>query len=325
MLLTRRAFLTVAASFALSRQAQAVDSVRLRLAHPYPADWPVSLSLEKVSQMTEWLVSLEVFPEGKLGRGGELLDLLYKGPVQFGLLPASALSNLGGPFETLTLPGLFADFEHWKRLQDSVAMERINQLLERQGLGLIGTSWIGSEHLMTQSRISNPDDLRGLRLRVPSLQGVALSGYEALGVEPILLPLSETIIAAEKGIVDGVVMSPRQAIDLGFTKIGYAVQELPFSGTVAWLVHSLDVPQRMDPKVFEIAKTAMIDMLAEASEETHQAEIVSLDAISSEGGQVVSFGARQWENARRQMINRMQERLPPEGAEIMKLLSGDFT
>ncbi len=58
--------------------------------------------------------------------------------------------------------------------------------------------------VMTNKKVTHPDDLKGLKLRTPSVNQAAI--IEGLGAVPVAMPMPQTYGALEKGVVDGAIV-----------------------------------------------------------------------------------------------------------------------
>ena len=60
----------------------------------------------------------------------------------------------------------------------------------------------GSRHILANKMIQTPDDLKGLKIRVPNNK-IQIKGLEAMGATPTPLPLAEVYTALNLKIIDG--------------------------------------------------------------------------------------------------------------------------
>jgi C4-dicarboxylate-binding protein DctP len=326
MRLTRRALLAGFASLPVIAHfpAARAGEINLRLAHPYPEAWPVHQSLaaarDVLLEQTDWLISLEIFPAGQLGRGLDLIPQLVKGPVQLALLPAWALGELGAGLEALDLPGVFQDYYHWQRFSGSEAEQIVAERLRERELELIGSTWIGSDHIISREPISSPGDLSGTKLRLPSGPPAVLAGYEELGVTPVQIPFHEVFTALQAGVVDGAVATMPWASDAGILETGEAIQRLPVGGVTAWLVASPDMRRELGDFEIDILRTVLRDALNEAAEASQSLVDQSLDKAAGMGIDITSFDQAEWDTVRARMSDRMSSELPEEGRELAAMI-----
>lgn len=75
-----------------------------------------------------------------------------------------------------------------------------NELLNQYGVQLLAVSTVGSESLVSKKKVSNIDELKGLKLRAP--EGLVQALFLKLGAAPVNLPGSEVYTSLEKGVID---------------------------------------------------------------------------------------------------------------------------
>ena len=100
------------------------------------------------------------------------------------------------------LPYLFADEAAFHRVVDGMVGKQLFDLLNSRGIqGL--AFWSAVFHVYSANRpVSQPADLRGLKMRIPSSK-VLEANLRALGALPQILAFSDVYQALESGVVDG--------------------------------------------------------------------------------------------------------------------------
>ncbi|WP_168192165.1 TRAP transporter substrate-binding protein DctP [Pararhodobacter marinus] len=209
---------------------------------------PFALFVDEVNERFEgrvrivWRGGPEVMPPFRQAEGvrNGSIDMAYTSPSYYGgLVPASPTMNLS--------------FNDYETIAATDYHERLTELHEEQGLVLLGE--IPATDLDFLIYLAEPieslDELQGKRIRVfPTL----LPLIQALGAEPIVLPMEEIFTAMERGTVDGFVQGP----------VG---NHLQFEGIVQQVIY---------PGVYRAGFPVLVnpDTWAEIPAET-QAELVS--------------------------------------------------
>src|SRR5699024_10436806 len=78
----------------------------------------------------------------------------------------------------------------------------IKDIEEEENITSIGTSVYGERHIMTNDEVKKPEDLEGMKIRVPDDE-FSVKGFEALGASPTPLPLEDLYPSLQQGMVDG--------------------------------------------------------------------------------------------------------------------------
>ncbi|MFC7477799.1 TRAP transporter substrate-binding protein [Dankookia sp. GCM10030260] len=174
-----------------------------------PASHPLNTYLtraaEKAKEATEGRFELQIFPNNQLGGDTDMFSQLRSGALECflnsgvntlsTLIPAAAISGVGFAFK---------DYDAvWSALDGKLGAH-LREQIGRSGLVVMDRIWDNGFRLMTNSvrPIGQPDDLRGLKMRVPVSQ-MWLSLFRALGAAPTGLNFAEVYSALQTRVVDG--------------------------------------------------------------------------------------------------------------------------
>lgn len=174
-----------------------------------PASHPLNTHLlvaaQRVREATDGRLDLQLFPNNQLGGDTDMFSQLRSGALECflnsgvntlsTLIPSASISGVGFAFKDYTAV--------WNALDGRLGTHLRGQI-ERGGLVVLDRIWDNGFRLMTNSvrPINHPDDLRGLKMRVPVSQ-MWLSLFRALGAAPTGLNFSEVYSALQTRVVDG--------------------------------------------------------------------------------------------------------------------------
>jgi len=169
---------------------------------PVPINGPFKSFVEEVNEKfagkieINWRGGPEVMPPFKQAEGvrNGAMDMTYTSPSYYqGLVPTSGTMNLS--FKTYEE---IAATEYHERMTELHAEKDLVYLGEIPATELDFYIYMGEE-------ITSLDDLKGKRIRVfPTL----LPLVQALGAEPLVLPMGEIFTAMERGAIDGYMQGP---------------------------------------------------------------------------------------------------------------------
>jgi TRAP-type transport system periplasmic protein len=137
-----------------------------------------------------------------LGDDDTLLEKVKSGAVTFAI-PASVMSSVDGAFGIFEMPFLIRDRSHMARVRDALLLDVFEPAVQRKGYRILAVWELGFRHITNNVRpIRDPEDLKGLRLRVP--KGIwRAKMFASYGAIPIPLSLDKTLEAIQSGQVDG--------------------------------------------------------------------------------------------------------------------------
>ncbi len=159
---------------------------------------------ERVEELTDGAVTVEVYPASQLGSWEE-----QQGSIEVGA--QDALIESPGSLERYTdlaavgvLPYLYANQDEFFEVWDGdLGADIIDQISEESGFRLLGSFYRGPWLTATNKLIESPSDLAGVKIRVPN-QASVIATWEVFGASPTPMALNEVFSALEQGAIDGV-------------------------------------------------------------------------------------------------------------------------
>jgi len=202
----RRAFIAFFAFVAYALTGHA-EPVTLTFSHGTPITHPEHLSAmqfaRRVEQRTNGQIKFEIFPAGQLGSENEVLEKVRLGAIDMAATTQNYLIKYEKAFAVVAMPYLFDSYEHAHRVLDGPAMTWLAPLAEKQGLIILSNWEWGFRNLTNNKRpINKPEDVRGLKIRVPPVLGLEAT-MQALGAEVSKIGFNELPLALSQGVVDG--------------------------------------------------------------------------------------------------------------------------
>ena len=227
--ITRRTLAAGAAAlpvFAIRSRPAGAAEFTYKFANNLPAAHPMNIraneGVARVLEATGGRVEIKVFPNNQLGSDTDMLSQLRSGAVEFFTLSGLILSTLVPPASINGVGFAFKNYDQVWRAMDGKLGEFVRGEIAKRGLLAMERIWDNGFRQMTTSTkpIRAPEDLRGLKLRVP-VSPLWTSMFTAFGAAPASINISETYSALQTKIVDGQ-ENPLAVIDT--TKI-YEVQK----------------------------------------------------------------------------------------------------
>ena len=158
---------------------------------------------EEVARRTGGRIEIQQFPNSVLGGEVEMLKAVQLGTIDLAFITGAPLPNVLPDAGIFNIPFLFNSPAHAHAVLDGPIGDSYLRLLA--GKDLVALAWgeNGLRHITNSKRpIATPDDLKGLKLRVPQ-SPVMLLGFRALGAEANPLPFPQVYGALQAGVFDG--------------------------------------------------------------------------------------------------------------------------
>ncbi|MBI1775856.1 MAG: sialic acid TRAP transporter substrate-binding protein SiaP [Proteobacteria bacterium] len=139
-----------------------------------------------------------------LFKQGTELVAMQRGNLELANLAPQDMANQVPAWSLMTAAYLFRDPEHLKRVFKSDVGKEFLDIADKQlGVRVLAAPYNGTRHinLKPKKRISTPDDLAGIKLRMPGGETWQFMG-KALGANPTPMAFTEVYTALQTGAID---------------------------------------------------------------------------------------------------------------------------
>ncbi len=192
-----------ALAMAAPADAQTELSFALHTSPPGPEFEAVDKFAELVESRSEGRITVRTYPAAVLGGERDNIEQLTVGEVAM-TLNGDLLPNLLTPeYAATVVPFVFPNPEEVFAFWDSPIGEEAKQTIEERG-GIIVAGFMrrGDRHLTAKRAVETPDDMQGMKLRVPEIQSW-VTAWSAVGARPTPVAWPEVFNALQMGVVDG--------------------------------------------------------------------------------------------------------------------------
>ena len=188
------------------QQTPPQDYYIFRYCNSQPAQHPRSQSMiffkKELEKRTGGKIKVENYFSAILGTEFEVLDMVATETLQG--TRGGGFTNVNKQYNIFMLPFLVEDWDQAIKLMSSDFTKKINEGSRANGfhVPVCGISQGFRAHTNNVRPIESPDDIKGLKMRVPP-QEVYVINAQVLGVNPQEIPYSEAYMALKLGVVDG--------------------------------------------------------------------------------------------------------------------------
>lgn len=169
----------------------------------YPTVQAVKWIGETLERETNGRLGLRIFHSGQLGREAEAIDMARFGVIDITRVYSGALNNAFPLTQALCLPYVFDSVPHLRRTLDGEVGNAVLKGFEQRGLVGLAIYDSGARCFYNTRRpLHSPQDLHGLKLRVPG-SDIFIRLIRMLGANPTPLSLGEAFSALETRLIDG--------------------------------------------------------------------------------------------------------------------------
>jgi len=134
---------------------------------------PEAKTLQKISDdlydATEGRYSMEIYPDASLGDQAQTLEMVMMGALDMSLVGNAIIEPYASDFAIIATPYVYDDINHQERVFESgdPALQALYATTEEHGFVVLCTYSLGARNLYTRDGpVTNPDELKGLKIRV---------------------------------------------------------------------------------------------------------------------------------------------------------------
>lgn len=206
--ITRRGLIAAAAIAAVVAPGGAVaqDRIQLRMATVATETDQRSVALEEVfGPGVAEFASYEPHYNGTLFRQATELEAIARGNLEMAITSAQELATFFPEFSVFTAGYLHRDAAHQVAVFNDPLMDPFKAKAEEElGVKLLTVMYLGRRqlNLRTEDEVMTPDDLAGIKLRMPGTDAWQFLG-SALGANPVPVAFGEVYTSLQTGAVDG--------------------------------------------------------------------------------------------------------------------------
>lgn len=196
--------------------AQFGGTNRLTLAHTLDEQHPVHLAMvrfrDELIRLSGKSIEVEIFSNAQLGTERELVELVQLGAISMTKVSSLSLENFAPDMGVYSLPYLFDDSEHQRRVVQSEVGQEILDSLSDILLKGVGHYDAGARSFyMTGGPVNTPADIRGKTLRVLPSEALVKT-VETFGGAATPIAFGELYAALQQGVVDGAENNPPSVV-----------------------------------------------------------------------------------------------------------------
>lgn len=207
--LSRRSVVAAAAAASLTAIAGssfAQEKVKLRLSSPSSATDQRAVALTSVfAPAVADFATFEPHWNAALFKQGTELEAISRGNLEMSIASAQELAEFFPEFSIFSAGYLHKDAAHQKRVFESELFKPFKKMVEdKLSVKLLTVMYLGRRqlNLRTDKKINTPEDLAGVKLRMPGSEAWMFLG-RALGANPTPMAFTEVYTGLQTGAIDG--------------------------------------------------------------------------------------------------------------------------
>jgi tripartite ATP-independent transporter DctP family solute receptor len=204
--MNRRTFAVLAVALATFCAPIVQAQTKLKWAHVYETSEPYHTqavwAADEIAKRTNGRYQIEVFPASTLGKETDINQALSLGTVDIIYTGMAFAGRVYPPMSIASGPFIFRDYHHWQAFREGPVFKELAKGYEdKSGHKIVGYTYYGQRHLTSNKMVTKPEDMKGLKLRVPDAP-LFVMFPRAVGANPTPIAFAEVYLALQNGTVD---------------------------------------------------------------------------------------------------------------------------
>jgi tripartite ATP-independent transporter DctP family solute receptor len=179
----------------------------VRISHSQAETHPDHLGLVAFEEYVESRLGdkydVQIFPNEILGSSVKAIELVQTGAIDFAVASTGNLETFDNIYQIFSMPYLFDSVEqYYTVMENEELMSSIFESTDESGFRAVTWFTAGTRNFYAKKPINNPDDLKGLKIRVQA-NPTNIRMMELLGAAAAPMSFGEVYTAIQSGVIDG--------------------------------------------------------------------------------------------------------------------------
>lgn len=179
----------------------------IKLSHVFQVNEPLHQSIEattkKINEKLIGQIEIQVYPNGELPSYKDGVEQVVRGTDFISVEDPTYIGDYVPDFTAIVGPMLYDSYEEYEGMVKTEFVKGLKKQAEEKGIKVLALDYLfGFRNIVSNRDIVNPEDLKGLKIRVP-MSKLFIETFNDLGANPVGMPWSETISALQQNVIDG--------------------------------------------------------------------------------------------------------------------------
>lgn len=302
-----------------SPDAQA-QTLKIATIAPEGSSWmnDMRAGAKVIEEHTQGRVKFKFYGGGVQGNDKQVQRKMRTGQLHGGAFSSGAMNKFHRDGDLFSMPMVFNSIDEVRFVRKEMD-DIIRQRLEDAGYVNFGFAGAGFAYMMSNQPLVTLDDLKGQKVWIPEGDPVGFAALQALGVAPVIMPVTDVMTGLQTDLIDSVTVPPVGAVVFQWhTRLKY-ITELP----IAYIYAALLIDKRAFSKLSDedqgVVREVMEGTYRKFDQNGSRENGEALQALLGNGLRLVAPDAAQvstW----RGIVNASHRELATEGTFDVTLL-----
>lgn len=258
MTLDKKLFLLASFCLALAASSATAQTIKIATIAPESSSWMQDMraGAESIERHTDGRVKFKFYGGGVQGNDKQVQRKMRTGQLHGGAFSSGGLNRFQRDGDIFSLPMLFNSIEEARFVRDALEPE-IRQRFEEAGYVNFGLAAAGFAYMMASRPAYTLDDLKGRKVWVPEGDEVSFAALRALGVAPVVMPVTDVMTGLQTDLLDSITAPPVGAVVFQWhTQLKY-IADVPITYVYAALLIDKRAFSRIAPEDQVVVREVM--------------------------------------------------------------------
>ena len=277
-----------------------------------PIDKAVNEWAKIFAQKTGGKGELKLYPSSQLGSKKDVMEQMKLGSAIITIADGGFFADYVPDFGILMGPYLGNDYKDIFKLAKTPWFEEMNGKLAAKGFRILTSNWLyGTRHMVTKKPVKTPEDLKGLKIRVPNNR-IQIDAMKTMGATPTPMPLGEVYPALTTGVIDGA-ENPIPVLYGGkmFEGAKFLLMTKHQVNLSSWIAGTKFIA-KLPPEIVKMLKETGEEAGKFLDKENEAADKDALQKMQAAGVKVVEVDRAAFKVAMKDFPARFSKEFPPE-------------
>jgi len=264
-----------------------------------------------IEEHTEGRVKFKFYGGGVQGNDKQVQRKMRTGQLNGGAFTSGGLNRFHPDADLFALPMLFRSIDEARFVRNALEGE-LRQRLEDAGYVNFGLAAAGFAYMMSEKKLTTLRDLDGQKVWIPEGDPVGFAALRALGVAPVVMPVTDVMTGLQTDLLDCVTVPPVGAIVFQWhTQLRY-VSDVPLAYVYAALLIDKRAFSRMSKADQQVVREVMEGIYRKFDRNGVRENDEALQALLASGLEQVTPDAAEVEEWRR-AVNASHREMAGQG------------
>jgi TRAP-type transport system periplasmic protein len=231
-------------------------------------------------------LGFKLYPGGVAGDEKDVVRKIRLGQYGGGGFTGVGIGEVAKKVRILDSPLFFRNYDEVEFIEQKYERD-FDQALEDGGFVLLGWAEVGFIYVFSSKLVTTFSDLKALKPWMWEGDPIAQAAYQAIGVSPVPLSITDVMTSLQTGMIDAVYSSPYALIALQwFTRVSYAMSQ-PLADALGAAVISKKVYNSLPDDLKTILMSNSKKFISRVTASSRQDNAKAIETLKKRGMQFV--------------------------------------